>query len=225
VGKTQNIDRGEEPLLNGLTTSITQFLDTHGLMAIFVVILLKEIGIPVPIPGDLIMLAAAAQAAVGKFAVWQAFSVILIAMVIGASVQYLLVRGLGRRFLYQFGRYIGLPAERLDGAADVVRKGGVPVVIVSLATPGVRIATVPACGLAELPYRSVFVGVIAGSGIFLALHFVIGYVGGPIVSTVMNAVDLPILAFIAAFFVVGLAGWMLIRRRRLVGKRGAAAAT
>jgi hypothetical protein len=62
--------------------------------------------------------------------------------------------------------------------------------------------------------RAFLPGLIAGSGTFLALHFVIGYVGGPIVSAVMGAANLPLLAFIAVFFVIGLAGWMLMRHRK-----------
>jgi membrane protein DedA with SNARE-associated domain len=146
-------------------------------------------------------------------------------MVVGAWVQYLLARRLGRSFLYRFGRYIGLTQDRLDRAASAVRKGGAATVGVSLVTPGVRIATVPACGLAELPLRSFLPGLVAGSGVFLALHFVIGYVGGPLVSAAMKAINLPTLVFIAVFFVVGLVGWMLMRRRARMQKQGAAAVT
>lgn len=204
-----------------IITEFARFLDAYGLIAIFGVMLLKEIGIPLPIPSDLIMLAAASQSATGRFPVWTAFGVILLAMVGGAWIQYLLARS----FLYRFGRYIGLTQDRLDRAASAMRKGGAVTVGVSLVTPGVRIATVPACGLAELSMRSFLPGLIAGSGIFLALHFVIGYVGGPIVNAVMRAANLPTLLFIAAFFVIGLVGWMLMRRRARMQKQGAVTVT
>ncbi len=197
---------------------LAHFLDAYGLIAIFAVMLLKEIGIPVPIPSDLIMLAAASQAAAGKYTVGLAFGVILLAMVGGAWIQYLLVRKMGRSFLYRFGRYIGLSQDRLDRAASAVRQGGA-------VTVGVSLVTVPACGLAELPMRSFLPGLIAGSGTFLALHFVIGYVGGPIVNAAMRAINLPTLTFIAAFFAIGLAGWMLMRRRARAQKQGAATVT
>ena len=45
--------------------NFTPLLATYGLVAIFVIMLLKEIGLPIPIPGDLIMLVTAAQAAAG----------------------------------------------------------------------------------------------------------------------------------------------------------------
>jgi len=58
-----------------IVTELARFLDIYGLIAIFAVMLLKEIGIPVPVPSDLIMLAAASQAAAGKYAVGLAFGV------------------------------------------------------------------------------------------------------------------------------------------------------
>lgn len=197
-----------------LTMAASQFLDTYGLVAIFVVMLVKEIGVPVPIPSDLIMLTAAAQAAAGKFTLWEGFGIILGAMVGGGLVQYALVRRLGRPFLVRVGRYVGLSPERIDGVAATVRKGGMGAIIVSLTTPGVRIATIPACGLAELPYRLFLPGMAVGSAVFLALHFVLGYLGGPLVSAVMDAVHTPLAVFVVAFLVVGLVGWLLIHRRR-----------
>jgi len=41
-------------------------LDTYGIALLFVVILLKEIGLPIPIPGDLLMVVAGARAATSK---------------------------------------------------------------------------------------------------------------------------------------------------------------
>ena len=206
---------------NALTAGLTQLLDVYGLIAIFVVMLLKETGIPVPIPGDLIMLAAASQAAMGKYAVWQAFGVILVAMVAGGWAQYWLVGCLGRSFLYRFGRYIGLNQDRLDRAADAVRRGGAVTVSLSLMTPGLRVATVPACGLAQLPHRSFLPGLVVGSGVFLALHFVLGYLGGSII----GAANGSWLAFLGAFFIIGLAGWLLLRRRARMRQQGEATVT
>ena len=197
-----------------LTAAASQFLDTYGLLAIFVIMLVKEIGVPVPIPSDLIMLTAAAQSAAGKFTLGAGFGVILGAMVVGGLAQYLLVRRLGRPFLVRVGRYVGLSPTRMDGVAASVRQGGMGAVIVSLTTPGVRIATIPACGLAELPYRLFLPGMIIGSAVFLALHFVLGYVGGPLVSAVLAAAHTPVAVFVAAFLLVGLVGWWLIHRRR-----------
>src|SRR5262245_54605905 len=197
-----------------LGASIAHFLDAYGLLAVFVVMLLKELGVPIPIPGDFVMLAAAAQAAAGRVPLWQAFGALVLAMVLGAWGQYHFARGLGRPLLYRYGRYVGLTAARLDRAVGAVQRGGVPGLVVAIVTPGLRTAMVPACGLARLPYRSFFPGVIAGSAIFVALHFAIGYAGAPLVGALQRMLGLPLLALALALLVVGLVGWLALRRAR-----------
>ncbi|MFN8474990.1 MAG: VTT domain-containing protein [Anaerolineae bacterium] len=192
---------------------LSHYVDVYGLIAIFIIMLLKEIGLPIPIPSDLLMLAAAAQAAAGRYILWQGFGIILLAMIVGALVQYMLVRSFGRPMLDRVGRYIGLPPERVDKASALMRKGGTVGIATSLTTPGVRIATVPACALAEVPIPNFLLGVLIGSGIFLALHFAIGYIGGPIISLIMNAGGMAALLVVVALAVIGLVVWLWLRRR------------
>lgn len=88
--------------------NLNAFLDLYGLAAIFVLMLIKSAGVPIPIPADAIMLATAARAVEGRLILWQAFILLLVALVIGGTVQYALARRLGRGFLTRFGRYIGI---------------------------------------------------------------------------------------------------------------------
>lgn len=201
-----------------LGASVTPLLATYGLAAIFLIMLLKEIGLPIPIPGDLIMLATAAQAAAGRFSLVWGFAALIVAAVVGAAVQYLLVRRLGRPFIERFGRYVGLTPPRIDTAAATIRKGGVPAVVASLTTPGVRIATVPACGLAEMPFARFLLGVVVGSAVFIGWHFALGYLGGPLVAAALGAFQSPALVFVLVFLIIGLAGWLLLRRRNRAGQ-------
>ena len=97
---------------------IEMFLVQYGLAAVFIVLLVKSIGLPIPIPADVIILATAVRAAQGKLILWQAFLAILVALVLGGIIQFVLVRGPGRSLLYRFGRYIGLTSARLDAAAS-----------------------------------------------------------------------------------------------------------
>jgi len=199
-----------------------QFLDTYGLAAIFGIMFLKELGVPVPIPGDLIMLGAAARVAQGKFnsqgglvAVFIAF---LIPMLIGGMIQYSIAKGPGRNFIYRVGKLIGLTKERLDRAMETVRKSGMAAVALGLTTPGVRVATTPASGLAELPVRVYAPGLVMGSTFFLAWHFAIGYLGG-FALALLNA-PLPVLVgILIAVIALGIAGWLIVRniRRKRAG--------
>jgi membrane protein DedA with SNARE-associated domain len=193
--------------------NLESFLATYGLLAVFVVMMLKEFGIPVPIPGDLIMLGVAAQAAAGEFTILAAFLVIFIPMLIGGMFQYSMARGPGRALVYRVGRYIGLTPDRLDKMMDRVRRGGVAAVAIGLTTPGVRIATTPASGLAKLEARRYIPGLIAGSAFFLAWHFVIGYAGG----AALEALQLPapvLIGIVVAVLAFGVLAALIRHRRR-----------
>jgi membrane-associated protein len=190
-----------------------QFLDTYGLIAVFGIMLLKEIGIPVPIPSDLIMLGAAARAAQGRFSFVAVFFAILSPMFVGGLVQFAIARGPARKAIYRIGKYIGLTRERLDRAMETVRKGGVAAVAVGLTTPGVRIAIVPAAGMADLKLAAFAPGLLVGSTVFLALHFVIGYAGGAAL-TLINTPAVFVAALVVALAVLGFVIWRYIYARR-----------
>jgi membrane protein DedA with SNARE-associated domain len=198
--------------MNGLDA----FLEQYGLAAIFLVMLAKSAGVPVPLPADLIMLASAARAAEGKLVVWQAFLALLLALVLGGMIQFALARGPGRRALYRLGGYLGLPPARLQAAAVAVRRGGTVGIGLAILTPGVRAAAVAACGLAALPLQLFLPGLVLGSTVFLSLHFVLGYLGGPLVSVLFEAVPLPwLVVLLLALLALGLGVWWRTRRRQL----------
>src|SRR3954447_26864264 len=104
--------------------STLALLDTYGVGLLFVVILLKEIGVPVPVPGDLLMVVAGARAATGKLPLWGVLLAAVVAGFIGAYIQYALAKGPGRGFIYRFGRYVGLTPSRLDKATEAIRGRG-----------------------------------------------------------------------------------------------------
>jgi membrane protein DedA with SNARE-associated domain len=194
---------------------IEAFLNTYGLAAIFALMLIKAIGVPIPIPADVIMLATSARVVEGKFVLWQAFVAILIALVVGGTLQFILARGLGRQFLYRFGRYLGLTAARLDAAASVVKKRGPISLGLIILTPGVRAASVAACGLADVPTGTFVPGLILGEGLFLGLHFFLGALIAPVLSVLGRVTSLPIvLVGIVALLLVGLGVWFIIRRKQ-----------
>ena len=196
-----------------VAAAFSQFLDTYGLLAVFLIMLLKEIGVPVPVPADIIILGGAARAAQGRESGIAVFLAILIPMVIGGFIQYAIVRGPGRQAIYRIGRFIGLTPARLERAMTAVRRGGVAAVALGLTTPGVRIATVPASGLADLPVRMFVPGLIAGSAFFLAWHFAIGYLGG-VALALLNLPAPAIVLIVIAVLALGAAGWIYVRRRR-----------
>src|SRR5207249_8822988 len=89
----------------------SSFLNEHGLLAAFLFLLVEEAGVPVPVPGDVLMLYLDVQARTGRIPLWQAIVVMELATVVGASALYLAARVAGRSLVYRYGRFIRLTPE------------------------------------------------------------------------------------------------------------------
>jgi membrane protein DedA with SNARE-associated domain len=190
---------------------LNAFLDSYGVAAAFAVMLIKAVGVPIPIPGDVILLATAARAAEGKVVLWLAFVALLAALTLGGSVQYLLARGPARQLVVRYGERLGLTAARLDRVAASVRRGGLVGIGLGVLTPGVRTAVVPACGLTNVPLRMFLPGLALGSGVDLGIHFALGYAGAGLLAFLVQPSPVLIVLLLS---VVGLGAWLFIARRR-----------
>jgi membrane protein DedA with SNARE-associated domain len=194
---------------------IESFLTVYGLPAIAVVLLIKSMGVPIPIPADVLMFAAAARVTSGTDPLGLAFTVLLVAIIIGDIIQFWLARGPGRTMVYRVGRYLGLTPERLDTASALVRRSGPVGLSVIMLTPGVRAASVAACGLANVSLRVFLVGLLIGEGLFLALHFFLGSILDVVWQTLTRSIPGPlVIAIFIGLLLAGFGAWVLIRRHQ-----------
>ena len=191
--------------------SVEAFLTSYGLAAACLIMLIKAVGVPIPIPGDVIVLAMAARAAEGKVLLWLAFVSLLVVLTVGGTVQFWLARGPARGVVLRYGRRLGITPERLDRVARRVRRGGILGIALAVLTPGVRTAAIPGCGLAGIPARLFVPGLALGSGADLALHFALGFAGAGLLAAIVQPSPI-VLAL--GLLLVGLAGWLLIARSR-----------
>ena len=190
---------------------LEMFLDTYGVAAACAVMLVKALGVPIPIPGDVILLATAARAAEGKVVLWLAFIALLLSIVVGGLLQFLLARGPARSTVVRYGSRLGLTLERLEKVGTRMRQVGPLGIGLGVLTPGVRSAVVPACGLTGVPLAMFLSGLVIGSAIDLGLHFAIGYVGSGLLAAVVAPAPILVMVLLA---LVGLAAWFIIARRR-----------
>ena len=201
-------------------SGIDMFLLQYGLLAIFLLLFIKAIGVPIPIPMDMIVIAAAAQVAQGKFVLWEAFLALLLALTLGGLIQFWLVRGPGRGFLYRFGGYIGLTAARLDVASARVQKGGIIALSVAILVPGVRGAAIAASALANFRLRTFLVGLVVGSIVFLLLHFCLGYLGGSLLTVIGHALPpTSVVILVLVLFVAVYLLWVVAVNRQKAARR------
>ena len=190
---------------------------TYGVLAIFVVMLLKEIGVPVPVPSDLLMIGAGVQLASGAYGPLELVAALAVAVLVGGSIQFLLARSAGRAVVYRLASRVGIGAERIDRAVARIAAGGTRAVLVGLNVPGARAAVIPAAGLARMSFVPFAAATVAGSLVFYGWHIALGYVVGPAAGAIVERSVTVALAAVAVLLGVGALGWWLLRRRARSG--------
>ena len=182
--------------------------------AILGVVVLVEAGVPIPLPGDIVVLVLGARVATGGFPVWAAVIGCELAAVIGTGALLLAAHGPGRVLVRRFGARVGLTEPRLNRVGALLRRRGAAAVITGRATPGLRTATVIAAGTSGLQLRWLFPLLLAGSTIFVQSHLVLGIVLGPAAEYALAHWTVPVAIGVAALLAGGLGVWAVRRGRR-----------
>ncbi|HEV7666762.1 MAG TPA: DedA family protein, partial [Chloroflexota bacterium] len=150
-----------------------------------------EAGVPVPVPGDVLMLILGVHARQGRVELWQAIAVTEAGTIIGSTFLYVAARMAGRGLVYRYGRYIRLTPERLDTAEQWLKKHGSRAVFLGRLVPGLRIVTAVACGVFEIPFRVFFPAMALGALLYIMVYTLLGYFLGPPVLSVLEKIHIP----------------------------------
>jgi len=198
----------------------SNMFDLLPLLGLLGLLFVKEAGLPVPVPGDLLVLGAGVAAAGAGPGALPILGAILVAGYLGGSVQFLLVRDALRGPMLRLLARVGIPEERLEALGRRLRTGGARAVAISRATPAVRIGVIAASGLAALPFAVFVRGLVVGNTVFVGGHFGLGYaLGAPATELVGRAGGLGLLVVgIAVLAVGGAVGWRIIARRRIAAR-------
>jgi membrane protein DedA with SNARE-associated domain len=197
-------------------------VDIAAALGLAALLFVKEMGVPIPIPGDLLVIGAGVASAGNPAGALVTLVVILLAGYVGGLIQFLLAKGALRRPLISLLTRFGVSRERIDALADRLRRGGTRGVAVARATPGVRVPAIAASGIAALPTSDFAPGLVLGNTLFVGAHFLLGFiVGVPAVAFVQSAGATLAVGALVLFAVIGAIGWLAIRRRRRQQAEGA----
>lgn len=192
-------------------------MEPVALAGVIGLLLVKEAGVPVPVPGDLVVIGAGAAMAADGPAAAGGLLLILAAGYVGGTLQFSLMRGAVRRPLLRMLERFGVPPRTVEALAARLRRTGSRGVAVSRMTPGVRVGSIAASGLADLPLPVFVRGLVIGNTVFVGAHFGLGVVLGASAGRVLTEAGAAVLPFVAAgalLAILGAVGWLLLRRRR-----------
>jgi membrane protein DedA with SNARE-associated domain len=146
----------------------------YQLPTLLVAIFFEEAGIPIPIPGDTLVVLAGTQDSHSLRHALEVVGVASLAVFLGSSLLFLVAHQGGRPLLVKYGRYILLDERRLEQMEDWFRRRGRPAIILGRLIPGLRIPTTVMAGISGLPYHEYALTAAIAALIWSTFYYLIG---------------------------------------------------
>jgi len=192
-------------------SDLGQLIAYWGYPAIFVVVVLGNVGLPVP-----------KETTLTGYLVWQGYfrlSIVLavgvISAVAGDNIGYWLGRRYGPAAVARVAQWAAVNAERMESMRRFMVRHGALAVILGRFFPGLRFMAGPLAGAAGLGFRSFFVANTLGAMVFVpygvGLGYALGYGLAPYVAEIQFVERAVLIAVILG--TAGLVGWRLLRWR------------
>ena len=191
---------------------LTHQIYAHKAIAIFGVIALEEVGIPVPLPGDAFIAFAGHLVARNSMDPVSAFLAVVLGAMMGSSVLYWLARLYGKPFVKRYGPYMHVKQNRVDKLERWFKRWGPLAVIVGRHVPGFRIVLSVCAGLFGVTYPVFLASVAVSSSVWAAMFLVIGYNLDSQIGPYMEITPLHLLP--STIFISGSIIYALVLRRR-----------
>ncbi|KFL32426.1 hypothetical protein JP75_02395 [Devosia riboflavina] len=114
-------------LLREASNSVAPYIHSYGLLALFALIYLESLGLP--LPGETALLGAVALAYEGQLPILGIFGVVVVAAVLGDNTGYLIGRYGGRKLIARFGKLVGLNEDRQAWIEGLYARRG-PIIVI-----------------------------------------------------------------------------------------------
>jgi membrane protein DedA with SNARE-associated domain len=181
-----------------------------GYLEIFVLMALESSLFPVP--SELVMIPAGYLAKTGQLNPWLAIATGGAGSLVGASVNYLIGRTLGRAFLLRYGKYLLINERKYHEAETLFLKNAYIATFIGRLLPVVRhLISLPA-GVFGMRCTAFAAITLAGATLWCGVLVAIGYCFGEsaiaIISHYTHEVTLVVMALLAMGAI-----WFMVRRR------------
>ncbi len=188
---------------------VLAWISHHGYPAIFCLLVLGIVGLPVP--DETLLTFTGYMIYAGHFKPVPAYLSVLAGTICGISLSYYLGRTFGLALIHRFGKYMHLTEERLAKAHGFFERVGHWSLTFGYFVPGVRHLTAYAAGVSSTAPHTfaafAYLGAFLWSGTFILLGYFLGDRWEAVSARIHH--HLVIVAVIAGVLV---AGWLLWRK-------------
>jgi membrane protein DedA with SNARE-associated domain len=199
----------------GFLNALSGPLDHYGYLAVFVLVMLEDFGIPVP--GETVLIAAAIYAGHQQLNVVAVGVIAFVAAVIGDNIGFAIGHYGGRALVVRWGRYVFITEERLVKAEYFFNRHGGKIIVVARFIEGLRQANGIIAGISGMRWIRFVAFNALGAALWVGTWVSVGYLAGNHIETIYHYItQYSLYALIALVLVLAalIVRYVLGRRRR-----------
>src|SRR5262249_11928578 len=159
--------------LPGVFSEVQPLLERYGYLGVGGMLFLEDFGVPVP--GEIMLIAAAVFAGAGEMNIAVVFLVAVLAAVIGDNIGFGVAHCRGRPLAERFGRYVFLTPQRLDRAETFFNRHGGKVVAAARFIDGLRQINGLIAGIAGMHWLKFLAYNALGAVLWVGTWCALGY--------------------------------------------------
>lgn len=152
-------------------TGLLGYVQDYGYLAVFLMVFLQEIGVPNPVPNELILLFAGALTSIGGLSVWIMVLTAVAADVIGTTILFTAFYFFEHIILEKISKWVPIN-EKLNKIKAKIAKHDRWAIFLGRMMPYVRGYVSAAAGILNMPYR-VFIPMVAISAVIWSGGYVV----------------------------------------------------
>jgi membrane protein DedA with SNARE-associated domain len=195
----------------------------HAYVTLFFVIAIEEAGIPLPIPGDLVIAYYGWRAARDPYEIAQTILTCALASTAGTQIPYWLARRWGRRVTLKIAFWLDFDPAKAEELFGRFGRHGFRSVLIARLIPGLRVAVALIAGTAGVPPVQFSAGVFIAGAIYWTIWVMLGSLLGPAIVETLSPTYLRVIIFAIPVVVVALVIARLVIATRRRGRAASAA--
>jgi membrane protein DedA with SNARE-associated domain len=202
--------------LPGVFGAVAPYIDSFGYGAVALLVLLENLGVPVP--GEATVVLGAIFSVTGRLDLALLALVAFAAAVVGDNLGYALGRFGGRSLAVRLGKRVGVTDGHLDRVEGFFERYGGRVVVAARFLPLLRHLNGLAAGISQMRWRRFLAANVLGAGIWVAVWITIGVQAGghiDVVNSVLTKGTPVLVAVLVALLIVLVARRARARRSRV----------
>ncbi len=207
-------------LVADIVRALLAAVAAHQYVTLFFAIAIEEAGVPLPVPGDLLIAYFGSRAAGDPIELAQVILVCALASTAGTQVPYWLAHRFGHTVAERAAYWLDIDMKSIDRVFALLDRQGFRGVLIARLIPGLRVAVSVVAGTAQVPPRSFAAGVFVAAVIYWTGWVLLGAIVGPHVADVLSPTYIKAIAILipVAFIVVFATRVLIATRRRRKAK-------